>query len=346
MTCDSAYMGELLAMVARTVWLINIVGTSQTNRCGADSSLVKAAKQEMKRGSYECKFFCHRYLALCLALWADNNVVTTLANCYPPTLCTAGNGVNRRMRGDDGKREKHPTPVKIPLQTKWYTDTFGIIDDKNGKDAVFDLKGESHCHNWSPKINKRYYNIHSGNAGTFYERACFLYTPDKRTLRPKEQMADLAHYLCTLGESMRSYVPRHPSILRDLSRVFASGAGRKIRSDARGIARGPVTAAAIMAKVARAKCLRYKQQHRSPWRQHQSMACERRGYCENTECPGQGQARWRARETNMRCEECSEMLGRNVFLCNGTRGLVDGEVRKWKVICCHQEYHDSLFSKK
>ena len=75
------------------------------------------------------------------------------------------------------------------------------------------------------------------------------------------------------------------------------------------------------------------------------MACERRGYCENEDCPGQGQKRWKRCETNMRCEECSEMLGRDVFLCNGTKGLVDGDKKKWKVVCCHKVFHESMYSK-
>ena len=153
-------------------------------------------------------------------------------------------------------------------------------------------------------------------------------------------MADLAHYLCTLGEPMRSYVPRHPAVLRDLSRVFNSGAGRKIKKNVTGITRGPV-----MSRVARMKSLRHKQQHRSPWRQHQSMACERRGYCDNDACPGQGQQYRRPCKTNMHCEECSEMFGRDVFLCNGTKGKVEGSNNRWNVVCCHKEYHDSLFSK-
>ena len=154
-------------------------------------------------------------------------------------------------------------------------------------------------------------------------------------------MADLAHYLCTCGESMRSYVPRHPTILRDLSRVFNSGAGRKFKNTVTGITRGPA-----MTKVARIRTLRYKQQHRSPWRQHQNMACERRGYCENVDCPGNGNVVWRTRQTNMRCEECSEILGRDVFLCNGTIGKVEGSKNRWKVVCCHKEYHEYMFDKK
>ena len=259
-------------------------------------------------------FFYHKELPLCVALWADNNVVATLSNCYPPRLLRSGEGVNRRLRGDDGHREMNSTPVKVPLQTKVYVDTFDRIDKKNLKDLRSDLKGILKKHNWSPKINRRYYNIHCGNAGTYYERTCFLFTPDHRQLGAKERMTDLVHHLCAVGEPMRTHVPRHPSILRDLTRVFNSGAGRKIRTDALGICDSVKRAGAVMAKASLVKTLRYKQQHREVWRVHQSVACKSRGYCQNPTCPGQGKQRLRKRETNMRREECSVLFRRDMFL--------------------------------
>ena len=159
-------------------------------------------------------------------------------------------------------------------------------------------------------------------------------------------MCDLAHYLCTCGEPMRRYIPRHPASLCDFTRVFNSGAGRKVCTDAKGVCLAAANAASVMAQVALVKTLRYTQAHRSSWRQHQSKTCEQLGYCESCDCPGQGIKRWRPRETNMRCEECSEMLGRDVFLCNGTAGLVDGGERRWKVLHCHEEFHNSMCNKK
>ena len=79
------------------------------------------------------------------------------------------------MRGEDGIRDKESTAVKIPLQTKVYVNEFGKINKKNLKDSQFDLKGISKCHNWSPKINKRYYNIQGENTGTCTtERTSFV----------------------------------------------------------------------------------------------------------------------------------------------------------------------------
>ena len=78
-----------------------------------------------------------------MALWAKNNVVTNLTNCYQPAPCAARGGVNCQMRGDNGKQDQHLTPVKILMQTKWYVNAFSEINKKNMKDAVFDLKGNS-----------------------------------------------------------------------------------------------------------------------------------------------------------------------------------------------------------
>ena len=97
---DSAYMGQLLAMLAREVWKINVVGTTQTNRCGPDGAWVKKAKTALKVRSYES--FLSRIQPLCVALWGDNNIVTTLSNHHPPRLLRAGTGVNRRLLGNGG----------------------------------------------------------------------------------------------------------------------------------------------------------------------------------------------------------------------------------------------------
>ena len=36
-TMDSAYMGDIMAQIGRHVWLVNMVGTAQENRTGADT---------------------------------------------------------------------------------------------------------------------------------------------------------------------------------------------------------------------------------------------------------------------------------------------------------------------
>ena len=65
----------------------------------------------------------------------------------------AGTGVNRRLMDPSGMREKDPTPVKCPKQTKKYVSKFDKIDKINLKCVRFDLKGTSKKHGWSPKLN-------------------------------------------------------------------------------------------------------------------------------------------------------------------------------------------------
>ena len=91
------------------------------------------------------------------------------------------------------------------------------------EDARFNLKGNYKCHNWSSKINKTYYNVHGGNLGTCYVRVCTLFTPDNQILESKKCMANLVQRVCILGASMHNYVPRHPAVDQDLSRVYTSG---------------------------------------------------------------------------------------------------------------------------
>ena len=45
-TMDSAYMGELLAMVATEAWRMNVLGTSQSNRYGPDPKEVAAERKK------------------------------------------------------------------------------------------------------------------------------------------------------------------------------------------------------------------------------------------------------------------------------------------------------------
>ena len=124
-------------------------------------------------------FFVHETLPLCVALWADNNIVATLTNMYGPIILSEDDGVFRRKRNETGGRDKDGTAVKIPIQTKKYVSTFSSIDQRNMKDAKYDLKGHSKKHNWAPKLVFRMFNINCGCSGAYYERLFQLYTPEK-----------------------------------------------------------------------------------------------------------------------------------------------------------------------
>ena len=173
-------------------------------------------------------------------------------------------------------------------------------------------------------------------------------------------MADLSHSLTQWGLPTQTQQFLHPPIIRDMTRLFDTNLGRKRRSDVRGtIDAGvhtvsTVTAAASSASrtrraISSLKALRFTQQKRLSWRQHQSIAYEKRGRCAYSGCPGLSSGKSkepRKWDTNMRCEECSVIDGYDVFLCNGTKGLVKGEKKTWKVCTCHIEYHKARYNNK
>jgi hypothetical protein len=290
-----------------------------------------------------------------MAMWADNNIVTTLSNCHSPNFLKVGDGVMRRKRNLDKSRDQHQSAVKIPEQTKAYTRKFFKIDHRNLKDAKYDLKGQSKKHNWSPKLGLRFFNVNTGNASLYYQRLCALYTPDRRIIPSRERMAALAHTLCQRGSPMRSCSVIHPPVYRNMACVFNGDVGKKMRMDAQGmISRSVIPtqgsrASRVLAAVAIMKANRYRQQKRSPWRKHQSVACERRGRCTYSKCPcrlNSTAEERRSANTNMRCEECSIECGRDIFLCNGIKGKVQGSNNRWEVSVCHLEFHKLMFNNK
>ena len=65
-TMDSAYMGDIMALIGRKEWLINMVGTTNENRTGTDA---KEEKKRMKKCNYESIFFQHKNEPLVYAMW-------------------------------------------------------------------------------------------------------------------------------------------------------------------------------------------------------------------------------------------------------------------------------------
>ena len=52
-TCDSAYMGNIMALIAHNVWRINMVGTIQANRTGAPMGGAVKGDQAIKKKTYD-----------------------------------------------------------------------------------------------------------------------------------------------------------------------------------------------------------------------------------------------------------------------------------------------------
>ena len=78
-------------------------------------------------------------------------------------------------------------------------------------------------------------NMLLGNPSIYYECLSQLYTPKRRILNSKERMIELAHSWCQRGEPMRTYVLYHPPPLRDISSVFNTGIGGKVRSNTKDV---------------------------------------------------------------------------------------------------------------
>ena len=173
-TMDSAYMGDIMAMIGRDVWRINMVGTAQANRTGADIDCTKS----MKKGTYEAICWQHAWRSLCFAVWSDNALVRTLSNFHGPVILKAGMGVLRKKRDEDGKRERHKTEVPCPAQTKDYCNTFHLINKGNGAEASYDPGGKSRHHKWSPKLVFWLYNMALNNAYKMYTALVKEHTPE------------------------------------------------------------------------------------------------------------------------------------------------------------------------
>ena len=149
---DSAYMGDVMALIGRHVWKINMVGTCQSNRCGAG----KQAKYDLtcgaiEKGSYNSLLYQHKEEPLTFVVWADNNYVKTLSNFHTPEIIQGG--LKRKRRDPVTKRrDLNQSPVDCPAQVKTHCKTFHPIDKGDCTEAKCDLAGESHLHGWTPKL--------------------------------------------------------------------------------------------------------------------------------------------------------------------------------------------------
>ena len=86
-TMDSAYMGNIMALIGHHKWKINMVGTAQENRTRADTA---AEKKAIKKNMYEAVIWQHDPEPLCNSIWSDNNFVRTLSNFHTLTKASKG----------------------------------------------------------------------------------------------------------------------------------------------------------------------------------------------------------------------------------------------------------------
>eukprot|EP00957_Ditylum_brightwellii_P161639 12306868-Ditylum_brightwellii.AAC.1 len=91
--------------------------------------------------------FQHNTEPLVYAMWADNNIVRTLSNCHPPQVIIDS---LMRKKKTDGVRDRVQSPVPYPLQSKYYSEIFHLINKGNCNEAKYDIGMETHKHGWTP----------------------------------------------------------------------------------------------------------------------------------------------------------------------------------------------------
>jgi hypothetical protein len=177
-TMDSAYMGDIMAMIGRNMWCINMVGTVQANHTGANIDCTTS----MKKGMYNSVCWQHVWRSLCFGVWSDNAIVRTLLNFHSPEILEVGMGVLQKKWDGKGKHERTKSEKLCPVQTKDYCVTFHLINKGNGVEANYDLGGKSHLHNWSPKLIFWLFNMALNNAYKMYTTLVKEHTPEQRFL--------------------------------------------------------------------------------------------------------------------------------------------------------------------
>jgi hypothetical protein len=164
---DSAYMSDAMCQVGREEWKINMVGTCQTDRCGAGplgKAAYTGADKEISSNIHESLLYQHKTKPLTTyAVWGDNNFLKTLSNFHSPVVLRGG--MRRKKRNPITKRrEREFCDVDCPDQQKTYCRTCHKIDKGNGAEAKYDISTESHLHGWGPKLAAGYFNMNAKNA--------------------------------------------------------------------------------------------------------------------------------------------------------------------------------------
>ena len=83
----SAYIVDIMALIDRHEWKMNMFGTAQENRTGGDTAEEKKAMKKNMNGSL---MWQHGNEPLCYSTWFDNNFARTLSNFHTPKVVHAG----------------------------------------------------------------------------------------------------------------------------------------------------------------------------------------------------------------------------------------------------------------
>ena len=149
-----------------------------------------------------------------------------------------------------------------------------------------------------------------------------------------ECVKELTHALFQSGPKVCIQAAKHPKHSRYLTNVFDYGTGWGICLDAAGEVAKPATEKHLITK--RLSFLK-TQQKKAPWQRHQSFANGNRGIFCWSQCPGKERDRGEEShkipyDTFMLYEECSDVLGEDMYFCNGNKS--------GKSLNCHLAYHN------
>ena len=160
-TIDSAYMVDIMTQIGSEVWGMNMVGMVQTNQSVADTA---ETITQMNFGSYESACWQHSNKPWVFTAWGDNNIVKMLSNCHGLEILPVGSGVNRKKRGNNGKRERMSKAVPCLAQQKYYCKTFYLVNKGKGAERPNNMGGKGRTHKRSLKLVFRVVNMIMANA--------------------------------------------------------------------------------------------------------------------------------------------------------------------------------------
>jgi hypothetical protein len=203
-TMDSAYMGNIMAQIGREGWQLNMVGTSQSHRLGAN---IKDVVNKMKVGTYESKIWGHNSKNLVVVAWADNAIVKTMSNYHGAAVLEVEDGLMRRAKDKSGKRVMRQKAVPCPAQTKAYCQMFHLIDKGNGKEAKYNMAGKNRSHNWVPKLVFHLFNMAMNNAYVVYKE--LVTREGGKSLLMGKAVKELACSLCQQGAPIQNRAATH-----------------------------------------------------------------------------------------------------------------------------------------
>ena len=113
----------------------------------------------------------------------------------------------------------------MPRTTQAHYEIIHLIDKGNGKEAKYDLGGQSKTHNWSPKVFWRLINISMANAFVLYQALAEEHNPDSNPLGMKGETKEATHVFFPMMPVYTKAKGKHPTWVQNLLVVHSVGKG-------------------------------------------------------------------------------------------------------------------------